>query len=97
MRLSIALLLWTVGVGLMLYGIGSALMEIASLYQGAINSPLDQPDGAEKLLSERMIRKLIIGAAGIPFLIIGTMMVRSAAAARRRQLREARMARKSAR
>jgi hypothetical protein len=95
MRLLIALVLWVIGVGVMLYGIGNALLEISSLYQGAINNPLNQPDNAEKMFSERMIRMLIIGAAGIPFLIIGTIMVRSAAAARRRELRTARLTKKS--
>src|SRR5262245_49901947 len=95
MRLLIAILLWIIGVGVMLYGIGNALLEIASVYQGAIDNPLNQPDNAQKVFSDRMIRMLIIGAAGIPFLIIGTLMVRSAAAARRRELRAARLTKKN--
>ena len=94
MRLLIALLLWLVGAGIMIYGIGSALLELVSLYQGALTDPLNQPEGAEKGISDRMVRNLIIGAAGIPFIIVGTFLVRSAAGARRRRMREARLARK---
>ncbi len=83
MRLLFALLLWLVGVGIMVYGIGGAFIELSSVYQGAISNPLDQRENAEKVFSENMIRSLIIGAGGIPFLLIGTVLVRGAVARRR--------------
>jgi hypothetical protein len=87
MRLLFALLLWVIGAGIMVYGIGHALMELSSVYQGAISKPLDQPENVEKVFSQNMIRSLIIGAAGIPFLLIGTVMVRGALARKRRDSR----------
>ena len=86
MRILIAFLLWAVGVGIVLYGLGNALLELGSLYQGAITDPLNQPEGAEKVVSAHMVRMLIIGAAGLPFLIVGTVMIRSNAGRRRRAL-----------
>jgi hypothetical protein len=85
MRLLLASLLLLLGMVVMLYGIGNALLELTSLYQGALTDPLKETPGGEKALSERMIRFLVIGLAGLPFSIIGTFMLRSRR--RRRRLR----------
>lgn len=90
MRLFIAIIFWIAGAGVMVYGLWHAIAELGAVYQGALNNPLEQPENAEKIFSENMIRSLLIAAAGIPFLVIGTIMLRFGGARRRRERRLAR-------
>ena len=74
-RTIIAIALFAVGLAIVLYGIGFALKEFVGMYSSAIESPLDSPVGGEKGVSERMIRYVIIGAIGIPPLMVGSAMM----------------------
>jgi hypothetical protein len=74
-RSIIALVLFVGGLAVVLYGLGSALMELFGLYSGAINAPLDNPPGGEKGVSDRMIRGVIIGAIGVGPMIVGSAML----------------------
>jgi len=66
------------GGAVVIVAIYLALQELGGLYGGALNDPLGQPDGTEKAVSERMIRAVIIGAVGVPFFIVGTVLVKAA-------------------
>jgi hypothetical protein len=74
-RTVIALVLFVGGLAVVLYGLGSALMELVGLYTGAINAPLDNPPGGEKGVSDRMIRGVIIGAIGVGPMLVGSAML----------------------
>ena len=74
-RTVIAIVLFVGGLAVVLYGIGFALKEFVGMYSSAIESPLDSPVGGEKGVSERMIRYVIIGAVGIPPLMVGSAMM----------------------
>ena len=74
-RTVIAIVLFVGGLAVVLYGIGFALKEFVGMYSSAIESPLDSPEGGEKGVSERMIRYVIIGAIGIPPLMVGSAMM----------------------
>jgi hypothetical protein len=76
MRTALGLILTVLGAGIMLYGIGAALVELIDLYQSTMADPLNQPEGGEAAVSSRMIRSLLIGAAGIPALLIGSLLLR---------------------
>lgn len=84
MRTILGVILSLIGAGFILYGLGNALMELSSLYQGALNDPMNQAEGAEKAISNNMIRHLTTGAIGAPFLIVGSVLLRSSAMRRRR-------------
>ncbi len=71
MRFPLGIILFVFGAGVMLYGMGSALRDLSSVYQGALEKPLDTPQRDEKVVSQDMIRQLITGAAGVPFVIVG--------------------------
>lgn len=76
MRLLLGLIVLFVGMAIVLYGIGGALLEVVSLYQGALNNPLAETDSGE-VISGRMISSLTTGALGLPFLLLGTLLLRS--------------------
>jgi hypothetical protein len=63
------LLLGAAAVGLGIYG---GLSTLAGLYQGALEAPLDQPEGAETEVTRNMLTFVIIGAAGFVPLLLGT-------------------------
>ena len=74
-RTIIAMVLFVGGLAVVLYGIGFALKEFVGMYSSAIEAPLETPEGGEKGVSERMIRYVIIGACGIPALMVGSAMM----------------------
>lgn len=74
-RTIIAAALFLIGLAIVLYGIGFALKEFVGMYSSAIDTPLDSPEGGEKGVSERMIHYVIIGAVGIPPLMVGSAMM----------------------
>ena len=74
-RTIVALVLFVGGLAVVLYGLGSALMELVGLYSGAINAPLDNPAGGEKGVSDRMIRGVVIGAIGVGPMLVGSAML----------------------
>lgn len=75
MRTLIALILLLVGLGIVLYGLGSALMQLVGLYQGALNDALAEPKVSEQAASAQMLRSALIGAIGIPPLMAGSAML----------------------
>lgn len=76
MKTAAGLLLLLAGAGVMLYGLGTALIELVGLYQGAVGDPLGQQAGVEKEVSDKMIRAVIIGAIGIPPFLIGSVLLK---------------------
>ena len=93
MKTLFGLLLTLIGVGIVVFAIGSALMPVLKMYEGALNDPL--ADGPEGNVPATMIKYVIIGCAGIPFVIAGKVFLilawrerirgRRDAAARRRR------------
>ncbi|MBY0311791.1 MAG: hypothetical protein K2W85_06960 [Phycisphaerales bacterium] len=80
MRTLIAMVLFLAGLGVVLYGLGSALFELIGLYSSALSDPLSStgPEAnAEpaKVVGDRMWRFALIGMAGVPFLLIGSIML----------------------
>jgi hypothetical protein len=59
------------GIALIGYGLFGAISALAGLYEGAVQAPLDQPEGAEAGAADVMLRSAMLGAAGIPALVIG--------------------------
>ncbi len=76
MRTVLGTLLLLIGAAVMLYGLGTALLELMGLYQGALSDPLGQPEGAETDISRRMIRAAITGALGIPPFLVGAVLLK---------------------
>jgi hypothetical protein len=74
MRTLIGIILTLAGAAIILYGLGSALIAFAGLYQGALDDAMNQPEGTEKAVSDAMWRNAIIGAAGIPFFLVGSFL-----------------------
>lgn len=82
MRMLFGLGLILIGGAVLLYGGGSAVKELVSLYSGAMTQPMEDPQGGEAGVSDRMMRGVKIGAAGaVPF-VIGSVLVKSALFAR---------------
>ena len=76
MRTMIAWLLLLVGGLLVLYGIGSAVLLLAGLYEANLTDPMNQPEGSEDATAGAMMRAVIIGAAGVPLFVIGAVMLK---------------------
>lgn len=76
MRATLGVILILLGGAVMLYGFGAAVVELMGLYQGTFDDPMGQPDGMEEGVSRRMIRSVIIGAVGVPFFIIGSVLLK---------------------
>lgn len=92
MRLGLGLILMLVGGGVMLVGIVMALLQLGSLYQGALDDPLGQPMGTEDAVRFGMLHWVGIGALGIVPFLIGVVMFKGAIARiyrRRRMQRQA--------
>lgn len=88
MRLGLGLILMLVGGGVMLAGIVMALLQLGSLYQGAIDDPLGQPLGTEDSVRYDMLHWVGIGAIGVVPFLIGVVLFKGALARiyRRRRL-----------
>jgi hypothetical protein len=69
-RLS-SILMLLAGVAAIGYGIYGGLSALGSLYQGAMDAPLDQPEGTEKAVADVMLRSALIGVAGFVPLLLG--------------------------
>jgi hypothetical protein len=79
-RLLLGMIFMAVGGGIMLFGMFLALRELGGLYQGVIDDPLGQPEGAEDDVQQGMIRGVIVGGVGVLPFIIGSVMVKGAIA-----------------
>lgn len=80
MKFAIGLLLTLVGLAIVLYGMGHALLGVTSIYGNALNSPLDDPAAGgstgEVAISKDMMLYVWIGAIGIPPLMVGTIIIK---------------------
>lgn len=85
MRLALGLFLMLAGAGIMLLGIVQALLQLSSLYQGAIDHPLDQPEGAEMAIRAGMLHWVGIGAIGVVPFLIGLVLFKGEVARRLRR------------
>lgn len=77
MRLALGLFLMFVGGAVMVAGIVLAVLKLASLYQGALDAPLDQPPGTEAAVETGMLHGVAFGAIGIVPFIIGSVLVKA--------------------
>ena len=75
MRRSLPWILIVVGGLVALGGIGMALLELSSLYNGVLDKPLDQPDGFEKESSARMLKWAITTAPEAVTMLVGKIML----------------------
>ncbi len=75
MKRTLAWLLLLIGGGIVLVGIGTALRELGSLYSDIMADPLGQPEGREEAVIPAMLRGVLIGAAGVPVLLTGSIML----------------------
>lgn len=76
MRLTLGILLTLVGGAVVLVGLFGALSELIGLYASAMNDPLaaDAPEG--KAVGAAMFRWAIVGAVGVPFLLVGSVLLK---------------------
>ncbi len=72
---SLPWLLMIVGAMVILAGAFVALSSLSSLYQGAIDDPMSQPETAEQDASRMMLRGAAIGAPGALLMLTGKVML----------------------
>ena len=70
MRLTLGIILTLIGGVVAIIGLLGALNELVSLYSSAMNDPL-AADALRARPSAAMFRWAIIGAVGVPFLLVG--------------------------
>lgn len=85
MRRLLGLTLVLIGIAIISHGLYLAIQELGALYDANLNDALNQPEDAEKAAAGRMQKALIRGAIGVPPLIIGGILLRTAR--RRRRVR----------
>lgn len=85
-----SILLLLIGIAAVCVGIYGALSTLASLYEGAMDAPLDQPDGAEEAVARNMMTFVIIGAGGLVPLLMGTLFWKRDRIRTRRRARQER-------
>lgn len=76
MRSLLAWLLLLIGGLLVLYGIGTAVLSLAGLYEANLTEPMNQPEGSEDAASGAMMRGVFIGLAGVPLFIAGAVLLK---------------------
>ena len=76
MRTAIGLILVLAGGGLILFGIGGALMALFGLYGNAIDNAMGMSATAEQDASRAMIRSVIVGACGVPLFLVGSVLLK---------------------
>lgn len=71
MRTVIAILMLTISLPLLVYGLWLSLGAIVNMYHGALNDPMNpnQPEGAE--IRDTVLRGVLIAAPGIVLFSIG--------------------------
>lgn len=82
MKFLLGILLTLVGVAILVSGIGLALAQVLGMYDAALNNPLKDNPG-EAAVPATMMRYILIGCAGIPFLVIGKILLIMAYRSRR--------------
>lgn len=84
MKRFVGLIVALVGIGIVVVGIGMALMPLIQTYAANLRDPLGEvASQQEQGLSRSMIRGLIIGAFGVPPLLVGTIMMKRSLLRRR--------------
>jgi hypothetical protein len=76
MKATVGLILVLVGGGVIVFGIGTAMMALFGLYGNAIDNAMGMGATAEQDASRAMIRGVIVGACGVPFLIAGSVLLK---------------------
>lgn len=89
-KAAIGMVLSLGGGGVLVYGAGMALVPLVGMYQGAVDHPLDQPEGAEEGVSREMLHGVKIGAIGVVPLLAGSVLLKVAMFQRLRAGREKR-------
>lgn len=76
MRLTLGILFSLIGAAVAIVGLFGALSELIGLYSSALADPLaaDAPEG--KAVGAAMFRWAIIGAFGVPFLLVGSVLLK---------------------
>jgi hypothetical protein len=75
MRLFIGILFTVVGGVVAVVGLLGALGELVGMYSSALNDAMaDGPEG--KAVGASMMRWAVIGATGVPFLLVGSVMLK---------------------
>lgn len=76
MRLTLGILLTIVGGAVVLVGLFGALSELIGLYSSAMNDPLaaDAPEG--RAVGAAMFRWAVVGAVGVPLLLVGSVLLK---------------------
>ncbi len=75
MRLIIGILFALIGGVVVVVGLLGALNELVGMYSAALNDAMaDGPEG--KAVGANMMRWAIVGAAGAPFLLVGSVMLK---------------------
>ena len=77
-KAAIGLVLSLLGGGVILYGAGLAVVPLVGMYQGAVDHPLDQPEGAEQNVSREMLHGVKIGAIGVVPMLAGSVLMKAA-------------------
>ncbi|MFA6044668.1 MAG: hypothetical protein WC718_06760 [Phycisphaerales bacterium] len=77
-KAAIGIALSLLGGGVILYGAGLAIVPLVGMYQGAVDHPLDQPDGAEQNVSRDMLHGVKIGAIGVVPMLAGSVLLKVA-------------------
>ncbi len=76
----IGLIITLIGLAIAGWGVAGALSELVGLYSGALSAPLESPTAAngevgEEAVAKSMIDSVIVGAAGVPFLAVGGVLM----------------------
>jgi len=75
MRLVLGIVLTLLGGAVAVAGLLGALSELVGMYSSALNDAMaDGPEG--KAVGASMMRWAIIGAAGVPFLLVGSVLLK---------------------
>lgn len=66
-----------VGGLLVAVGLGRALTQFGALYGQAADDPMAEPEVSEQDRAAVMLRSAGLGAAGVPLVLVGTIMLKS--------------------
>ncbi len=79
MRTTLGLILVVIGLGVILYGGGTAVRELVGFYRSTVDNPMDDVEGGSQGVSDRMLGGAMIGGVGaVPF-VIGSMILKGEA------------------
>jgi len=83
-RLLIAFILLVSGALLAAVGLSRALLQFGAMYQKVSERPLDEPDLTPEDRAEKMLWSAGLGAAGVPMILVGTIMLKTKRRRKRR-------------